>query len=1080
MIAGRLRHRLLALACSLATLVALVRPASAQQASDIVPLRGGEIIQVAPNAVPDDVLDAPIVDVRVEVKGRKFSGRPTLRRMKKGERFSPALLRDDLREVLDSGRFADARGKVEKQGDGVIVIVEVVPRRTVGSIAIEGGALEDAPTIEAMKLAVGSEVTEDLLGEARGRVLDYYRRRGYVDARVEIRPVELDDPNTVQLSVRVEPGDARLVSQRVFVITPEEDALVGDLKAEYEVEADDVVDEEVLEVADRELAELLRSKGFYKATVTHRTRHVGPFSYIYVYLLAGPFLNVRFEGQHAFDEDELRDIVGAGNKGLEIDDATQRLRKHYVEYGFYDVSIQMSIVAGIRPGIETLDVRIHEGARVRVKRRVFVCLPKDLDPDDVGDEIDSFLEEALPDGTSLEAPSPTILEPTIGPTQFSGGRQPTLTVSAASTYDPETYGKALRHLRELYLSRGYLNAIIGPVEVSRARCDKHSPAGTCRPLPLPPVARPKCELSDEGLPVPEPSLPPASTCTPSLTGTACAPEVELRIAMHLGKQASLYDVVFEGSRLLSEKELSEIAALELGGPLDVQAIEEAKRRLQTEYENRGYAFAEVRDSIETSRDKTRARVRFSIRDRDLVTISDVVVRGAVHTDEQLILGRISLTPGEPYSRASATESEERIATLGIFSSVSIALEDPDVPEKQKRLIVTVVEVLPQYLDPKIGFSTGEGVRFGLEYGHRNIGGLAIGLTLRVQLNYLFDFMIFDDDLKRNLEPLSASERLERRNSAKISFPEIGLGPLFSAALEGVDIRDNQRDFGLTRDAFVPSITFRPVRELQATLSTSLELNDVTIFNNLSLNEAILENPALERLLRFPDGRTFAVAERITASWDRRDNPFAATRGTFLGIDVEHVNAFPADPDDPDTDPIVSHFMKVGGRVAGYVRLTERGLALAFSFAAATNIQLASGSRTYPDRLLYMGGFDSLRSFLVDSLIPEDVMQRILNPPRDPAQRITVDDVAVRGGDLSINPRIELRVPLNDTFQIGLFADAGNVWVDPEAFSIALRFGLGGGLRVNTPIGPLALDYGFNPERRPGEDLGALHFSIGLF
>lgn len=43
----------------------------------------------------------------------------------------------------------------------------------------------------------------------------------------------------------------------------------------------------------------------------------------------------------------------------------------------------------------------------------------------------------------------------------------------------------------------------------------------------------------------------------------------------------------------------------------------------------------------------------------------------------------------------------------------------------KRVVITVVEQLPRYLHPRIGFSTGEGLRSAFEYGHRNIAGQAI-------------------------------------------------------------------------------------------------------------------------------------------------------------------------------------------------------------------------------------------------------------------------------------------------------------------------------------------------------------------
>jgi outer membrane protein assembly factor BamA len=100
----------------------------------------------------------------------------------------------------------------------------------------------------------------------------------------------------------------------------------------------------------------------------------------------------------------------------------------------------------------------------------------------------------------------------------------------------------------------------------------------------------------------------------------------------------------------------------------------------------------------------------------------------------------------------------------------------------------------------------------------------------------------------------------------------------------------------------------------------------------------------------------------------------------------------------------------------------------------------------------------------------------------PARRITIDDVSIRGGNLSFNTRLELRfpVPVSSLLSGGLFLDAGNLWKDPQQISLKSRFGLGLGLRIGTPIGPIAFDYGFNLLRYRWEDLGAFHFSIGLF
>ena len=163
--------------------------------------------------------------------------------------------------------------------------------------------------------------------------------------------------------------------------------------------------------------------------------------------------------------------------------------------------------------------------------------------------------------------------------------------------------------------------------------------------------------------------------------------------------------------------------------------------------------------------------------------------------------------------------------------------------------------------------------------------------------------------------------------------------------------------------------------------------------------------------------------------------------------------------------------------------------------------------------LFLGGVDTNRAFLADSLVPQDIVDQFRSvqspcppgfpsgwcPRRPPGSGLpitglplgqraaTITDVELRGGDLSINPRLEVRLPLPilKPLQAGIFLDMGNLWVDPSKIrydlnSNFMRYGLGAGLRYPTPIGPVAIDYGFNLNQRAWEDIGAFHFSIGLF
>jgi outer membrane protein assembly factor BamA len=123
------------------------------------------------------------------------------------------------------------------------------------------------------------------------------------------------------------------------------------------------------------------------------------------------------------------------------------------------------------------------------------------------------------------------------------------------------------------------------------------------------------------------------------------------------------------------------------------------------------------------------------------------------------------------------------------------------------------------------------------------------------------------------------------------------------------------------------------------------------------------------------------------------------------------------------------------------------------------------------------------------LVPQDIAQRLL----DPNSGLSIRDVVIRGGDMFLNPRAELRIPVASSVETALFVDAGNLWTDPKRVNVLeLRYAVGTGLRIATPIGPLVFDYGFNVDRvlddlfpnrdnkRYWEDIGAFHFSIGLY
>lgn len=88
----------------------------------------------------------------------------------------------------------------------------------------------------------------------------------------------------------------------------------------------------------------------------------------------------------------------------------------------------------------------------------------------------------------------------------------------------------------------------------------------------------------------------------------------------------------------------------------------------------------------------------------------------------------------------------------------------------------------------------------------------------------------------------------------------------------------------------------------------------------------------------------------------------------------------------------------------------------------------------------------------------------------------------QGGELFALLKVELRFPAFSVFDLGIFAEAGNLWLAvPRNFG-PFRYVAGAGVRYVTPIGPLALDLGVNlaPDTQINEPFFVVHFNIGVF
>jgi outer membrane translocation and assembly module TamA len=83
-----------------------------------------------------------------------------------------------------------------------------------------------------------------------------------------------------------------------------------------------------------------------------------------------------------------------------------------------------------------------------------------------------------------------------------------------------------------------------------------------------------------------------------------------------------------------------------------------------------------------------------------------------------------------------------------------------------------------------------------------------------------------------------------------------------------------------------------------------------------------------------------------------------------------------------------------------------------------------------------------------------------------------------GGDTFTTFNAEYQFPVFGSLIGAVFADAGSVGDTPDSIG-RMRYGVGPGVRYASPVGPLRVDVGFNPDRRTGERQMVIQISFGM-
>ncbi len=518
-------------------------------------------------------------------------------------------------------------------------------------------------------------------------------------------------------------------------------------------------------------------------------------------------------------------------------------------------------------------------------------------------------------------------------------------------------------------------------------------------------------------------------------------------------------ILFVGNTVLSDETLASAIKSRVGNPVSTRVAEGDAGRIQTEYQQAGYFATVTAAEVDNF-----GVLTFVIEE---ARIEDVTISGLQRTKEFVVRRQINLKPGELFQETRVLENQMRIRDLKIFKSVT-------------------PEPFPGKLDPIKGVI----VNFKIE--EDRTGKASFALAYSSLDNLVMMLSVQEQNFRGEAEKATVNLELFGRTRYDVTYSD----PYFDdkgTSLE-VSLFDTERRRRFVGAAAVTTADdYFEERRSGGTVRVSRPLaEDRRRYASLRLRTETISSSSYQGLRTlFPDAGLSSVGSRTSGSWD---DPAA-----------------PPAPDNPNLDPDVPGPGDILGPVVVAAPLHPGGRLTSLTLGLTNDFRNSTTNAT-------RGHMSSLTAEVAGSFLGGDTHfqklwaeHRRYFPVRDGKDVIAVrlaggttfgdlplfEAYSVGGantlrgyeedryrGEHMLMGSVEYRHPVNDTLAVVGFVDVGSAFggrfptvvpgfeVPAENSDFEAHAGVGVGMRVETPLGPLRLDFGW------GEDGNQAHFSFG--
>ena len=483
-------------------------------------------------------------------------------------------------------------------------------------------------------------------------------------------------------------------------------------------------------------------------------------------------------------------------------------------------------------------------------------------------------------------------------------------------------------------------------------------------------------------------------------------------------------VSFEGNTVYTSEVLTKFMDIQPGQVLNSVYVGQKIQGINAAYARDGYMLAHVDGIRVDDQGVLHVHIVEGI-------VEDIIPAGNKKTRDKVITREFVQKKGKPFNKFLVRRSVERVYNLGFFDDVNVRMLPGEQDPNNVIIEIDVLEHKTGTITLGAGYSKSDGLMGIIEFGEENFRGTGDKFKVHWEIggkkkykNYQISYLKPWIDSKGTSLGFSFFNREDEYTDYNEDGNEVAE---YNKKSRGFNISFGRQTGEYTRD-------YLTLESRKDAYKWDDDDSSGYRYDENAGTGTNWKNPRNFKNEGYVD-KNFGRINSITWQkvYDSRDNIYDPTRGRRISYTAQWAgHGLGGDFD----------FYKFTAEARMYKKLGAKNV-LAFR-ARGGFIQ---GDAPY-SQLFTLGGADSLRGY-------EDDQFR---------------------GKYMYNATLEFRFPIVKKVSGVLFTDIGDAWDAPNVTwynsKKTFNYGVGAGVRVTTPIGPVKLDYGV------GKHKNKFHFSFG--